>query len=312
PKVKKKKGAPDIVLSDTVRDSRLALINHHVFEVKVPAAIKDQQVTREFMATTYGGSMQATRPKIKPSKVLRHGYDKFAYLHICYHPHAPRYPGQNGLFYSTKSGQNWDGIYKVFTRDSKKASWWYDGEYESIAGPALTIDEWKLQAIEVRAHWATQICSQKWGQHVRSRILTRRELGRSGTAEEVEAVRKSGRWEAVAALDVMKAYDVGEEAIGVWILKCVGYDEAFQRELCDKFPRWVKPRPKQPKPQDTKKSTKQRNAKGSPSAKQSKRETSFESSSVWDAEIEDGDLTDDASAELEPLPLMRRGTRSRP
>lgn len=28
-------------------------------------------------------------------------------------------------------------------------------------------------------------------------------------------------------------------AINVWTMKCVGYDEAFQRELCTKYALWV-------------------------------------------------------------------------
>lgn len=65
-----------------------------------------------------------------------------------------------------------------------------------------------------------QICRQKWGKHVRSRIQARRELGRSATPEEAEAVRESGRWENITTLDVMQAYDRGHE-VSKFPLNCV-------------------------------------------------------------------------------------------
>lgn len=34
------------------------------------------------------------------------------------------------------------------------------------------------------------------------------------------------------------------QRLGVRILKCVGYDEAFQREIHDEFPNWVPPPPR--------------------------------------------------------------------
>lgn len=45
------------------------------------------------------------------------------------------------------------------------------------------------------------------------------------------------------------------QLLGVRLLKCVGYDEAFQREVHEKFQTWV-PRPEQEKKDTKKKGTK--------------------------------------------------------
>jgi len=53
--------------------------------------------------------------------------------------------------------------------------------------------------------------------------------------------------------EVMKAYNSGEERIGVWTMKCIEYDLPFQLELCEKFPLWV---PSLRKPKGSKKDPK--------------------------------------------------------
>lgn len=33
--------------------------------------------------------------------------------------------------------------------------------------------------------------------------------------------------------------DFAFQTIGVWAMKCIGYDEAFQRDILEKFQHWV-------------------------------------------------------------------------
>lgn len=116
----------------------------------LPIEIKTQSVTRDFMAATYGGSMQATRPTLSKANLRRHGYRNFAYLHIDYHPHAPQVAGHPGLFFGTKGGRDWEGgLYRVITKVPKEAKWEYKGQYEVKACASLTKEEWSSLGIEV-------------------------------------------------------------------------------------------------------------------------------------------------------------------
>jgi len=33
-----------------------------------------------------------------------------------------------------------------------------------------------------------------------------------------------------------------EQRMGVWSLKCIGYDHRFQLELCERYPSWTAPK----------------------------------------------------------------------
>ena len=77
-------------------------------------------------------------------------------------------------------------------------------------------------------------------------------------AELAEAIKSGDTFKNVTPEEIIREYDEGREAsisfcsetivvnlseflqaINVWTMKCVGYDEAFQRELCAKYPLWV-------------------------------------------------------------------------
>ncbi|KAF9530953.1 hypothetical protein CPB83DRAFT_146627 [Crepidotus variabilis] len=246
PKLKKQEGERESLVGQAIIDSRLALIGgDKPFEIGLPRAMTDQSVTREFMARTYGGSMQATCPTIGEKNRRRHNYDNFTYLHPAYHPHAPLLPGRPGLFFCCSGGGDWPGLQRVFVRDPdpKLTIWTYLGQYDIKSCPSLTKEEWKSLTIQIRAHWGNEICRQRWGGDVLLRIQARKELmpGQQLTERLLQRVQGSNRWKTVTPLEVTDAYDRGEEHIGVWTLKCVGYDEKFQRELCAKFPGWAPP-----------------------------------------------------------------------
>ena len=109
------------------------------------------------------------------------------------------------------------------------------------------------------------------------------------------------------------------QELGIWLMECVGYDNDFQLELCQKFPLWVPP------PRKAKGSGKSSSAKKTKSAglkrKRELREESLDFDSGSDDErkfdVKTGkrgkfDLDDLSQDEDEGPAYTPRGTRSRP
>lgn len=110
--------------------------------------------------------------------------------------------------------------------------------------------------------------------------------------------------------------------MGVWTMKCVGYDNQFQQELHDTFPTWVHPPPKKPKREGgrTMERRKRCNVKG-------KNQDGSDSESEGEVVESKGSYSDEDDApqskrvkrdpielpdEEEPVSYKTRGTRSRP
>ncbi|KAJ3513373.1 hypothetical protein NLJ89_g2990 [Agrocybe chaxingu] len=314
---------------DTVND-RLKLVNAVVpYEVLLDKGIQEFTVSRDFMSSVYGGSMQATCPKISDTRFRAHGYNMFTYLHEEYHPHAPRFAGGPGLFLCTAGGEDWGGLQRVFTRILSNR-WQYMGQYEIKSAKSLTPEEWRQQDQKVRQTWGNEICRQRWGSSVCARILGRRELGRNPTNKEMDEIYESGRYKRITPQEVLAAYDSGEERLGVWTMKCVDYDTEFQLELYERFPAWV-PAPRKPRKKkgDTegeskgKKSVKKEKTKAAAGltavSKKRKRDelsdsesdlTELESEDEPEHRVEEGEMED--GEPLEELLYKSKGTRSRP
>lgn len=107
-------------------------------------------VSRDFMSSEYGGSMQATFPVIGEKLKEKHGMNDFMYLHPAYQPVAPQVPGACGLFFIPISsiGQEWDTLQRVFTRIESNV-WQYMGMYRLTSSPSLTRREWLDQEPKV-------------------------------------------------------------------------------------------------------------------------------------------------------------------
>lgn len=158
---------------------------------------------------------------------------------------------------------------RVFTRIHD--GWWqYLGQYTHTKVDNLTVREWLSQPqsvsvssicisnryidlfVKVRNTWAKGILQNEWGVTVRARLTLRKELRREPTDAEVSiAIESKNKFKNVTPEAIMREYDEGREvsirfvvvfqtpanfqksiqAINVWAMKCVGYDEAFQMEL---------------------------------------------------------------------------------
>ncbi|KDR74309.1 hypothetical protein GALMADRAFT_250113 [Galerina marginata CBS 339.88] len=324
PKAKKME-ALDISL-DSIRD-RLIPIGLDPFPITLDENLQNTTVSRAFMSSRYGGNTQETFPNIGARHLATHGMNDFMYLNSMYQCRAPQFPGYPGLFFNTDTGGGWSGRHRVFTRlDSGK--WLFMGFYETKAALSLTKEEWAQLPSYTRRTWATQIINKGWGGYFRARVVARRELGRKPTKAEWLAVYDSGRYKNSTAEDVAKAFERGDELLAVFTMKCVGYDEAFQRELCEKLQHWVPPPPRKKKGDKPAPAGKNQNAKAKPAkgarkapavhdqvGQKRKRANSVESELTEIESEDDADFNEEIfelSDEEEERAYRPRGTKSRP
>ncbi|KAF9558415.1 hypothetical protein CPC08DRAFT_667608 [Agrocybe pediades] len=315
PKVKKKK---DIELTlDTIWNRLIPIGGLKLFDITLPKVNLDVMVTRQFLSSTYGGNPQRMCPKPSKKFLDVHGMNDWMYLNPDYQHVAPQVPGAPGLcFDSEEADEDFDGMKRVFTR-IQSGFWQYMGTYEikRSTPPALTMAEWRDQPRKVRSTWAREICNQGWGQSVRTRILGRKLYGdRRITVEELDKVKSmTDALNKITRDEVFRAYDEGVERLGVYTMKCVGYDNAFQLELCEKFASYVPP-PKPPKPDNATKPSSQKRKKAQNSPKtQGKKQKRKSSERDHDLDDQDGEREESDDYEgVEWKMYKNRGTRSRP
>ncbi|KAF9475824.1 hypothetical protein BDN70DRAFT_883214 [Pholiota conissans] len=296
-------------------------------------------VTRLFMASTYGGNMQATFPRPSQEFLDIHGMDDFMYLPTEYQPEAPQLPGAPGLWLRPGSRGDLEGQQRVFSKiilagGAKMGSrYQYQGQYEVRAAnpPTLTVQEWRNQPTHFHNKWAEGIVKMGWGAGVCARVVLRRQLNREPTQNEVEEVISNGLYRAVTAEEIKEAYLRGKERMGICTMKCVGYDNRFQQELHDRFPTWTPPPPRSKKkqtktlqPADSAEPRSRRGVK-----RKGRTNEAHSSDAESDTMVEDEDSASDADApkakrakrlnettkflDGEQGPVYRsRGTRSRP
>ncbi|THH17586.1 hypothetical protein EW146_g3255 [Bondarzewia mesenterica] len=232
PKIKK-----DMSLDAATVQSRILAAQANHFPITLDPAISSVTVTRRFMSYRYGGSSMEAFPSIAKRRSDAHGYKSFMYAGIGWHPNAPTRPGEPGLWYnSTPVDRGISGPYIVFV-GLESGKWLYVGQYMMISAQPLSQTEWILQDPKVKRTWATHIRSQNWGRGVRVQIILRREKGREPTYTEMVAAWGSGnKYDDITADEIAQAYEEGKQRLGIEVLKCVGYDEQFQRELAETCP----------------------------------------------------------------------------
>lgn len=119
-----------------------------------------------------------------------------------------------------------------------------------------------LHLSKVRKAWSEQILEMDWGVAIRVRVYWRQSHEGEPTEEEMEemcsdrnfyqSIKSNLTWE-----DISNAYATGQEVrksplaylacfivlqqLGVWCMKCVGYDTEFQRFLVENVGSYVPP-----------------------------------------------------------------------
>jgi uncharacterized protein DUF6697 len=100
----------------------------------------------------------------------------------------------------------------------------------------------------------------------------------------------------------LKTSSFFDQELGIWLMKCVGYDNDFQRELCNKFPLWVPP-PRKPKGSGKSMPKKKSQAAG----RKRKREESLDSDNErgFEGNTSLGGEFDDLSEDEDQVPTYR-------
>ncbi|TFY62525.1 hypothetical protein EVG20_g6671 [Dentipellis fragilis] len=232
-KIDVKKG---LELDAATVQTRIDAIGRDPFPVTLEPAIRNVWVSRDYMRVAYGGNMQETFPNIGEEMLKKHGLNDFFYLNLSYHPNGPKEPGFPGLWFdSAPSNREDDRPARTFVR-LRSSKWLYVGQYIFRNSPPLSQEEWLLQSTQVQNTWARQILRQGWGWKVRARITYRRDHMREPTQQELrDAMEAEQAFKDITARGHTCCH------LGITAIKCVGYDEEFQRKIAAEFSTWEPP-----------------------------------------------------------------------
>jgi len=240
PRVKIKK---DMLFSYEFILDRLKEIGLTRYPIDQDEATLGFAYNRYYVPSIYGGSPQDTFPTPAEKRVAEHGISNFAFLSFDWNPHAPSTPGAPGLFFhgAKVDGGRFKEALRVFVNlKGPPTLWLYVGTYEFVPSQSLSIEEFAMQMPKVKETWVTNIKGKEWGLSLLQRIYLRSQLGREPTHEESEEFGVDAKFlqEEVSVEQIMEAYATGQEKIGVYCMKCVGYDADWQKSLIAGYPKW--------------------------------------------------------------------------
>lgn len=204
-------------------------------------AIHGVKVPRMFIANTYGGSPQDTSPKISPQKLAIHGFDGFIFPGADLHPLAPQVPGAPGIWISTVGGWSRQEVMRVLVcvdSSHKPPLWQYMGQDQFRVTQCLSKEEWAAQTAQVRKGWIDGLVRYRWGQTLRARVQAINTLERAPTDQEVKSYKDLKKFASAEALAL--ALTRGDVELKLLTMRCVGYDDAFQRDVALKYPAWLR------------------------------------------------------------------------
>ncbi|KAF7976935.1 hypothetical protein HWV62_5353 [Athelia sp. TMB] len=296
------------------------------FHVPVDEAVKAVAPPRAFFSDVFGGNPQETFPTIGKKKAAEHNFRDFAFPHSHYNPvrsqaviavHGskttynllslqalPFVAGAAGLIFSPH-GLDQDypetdssHVSRLIVRLPDAALWLYVGQYQISKSTSLTQAEWLEQPSKVRSAWIRGILIKDWGRSIRTRIVLRNVLGKEPEEEEIEIAMQTDV--AITEDEISMAYNLGEERLGVFLYKCVGYDEDFGRQIFERFSTWT---PKAKEKKDGKKKSRKRKRGASVEDMLSDAASDLDMGAVVEQE-DDGEAVD--------IHYVPGGTRSRP
>ncbi|KAI0074397.1 hypothetical protein K474DRAFT_1565497, partial [Panus rudis PR-1116 ss-1] len=197
-------------------------------DVDLDEATRSVVVTREFMSCRFGGARQGLWPTIGGHR--DHNYT-FLYPTLEANPDAPCKPGDVGLLYRTVPTVPWgNAVLKVMIK-LKSPSYLYVGDYQTVETDPLTAEEYQCLPLKTKKAWAKLVTRRQKSRDIRARIKLRKTYHREPTVDEIENILATRDEIRLSDEDVIEAYSVGLETFYIWQFKCVGYDEAFQREV---------------------------------------------------------------------------------
>ncbi|TEB37851.1 hypothetical protein FA13DRAFT_1725470 [Coprinellus micaceus] len=212
----------------------------HAPSLDIAPAPSDLHVSREFLANVYGGSptqsAQHVIPSLNPSGDCRRA---FTFPRFDLNPGMPLAPGQGGIIiasrYDRKTGHPWG----LFRRDitGKTNAWW------SAMGK-MSAEVFRGQKGKVKESWANELLGWKRGlsdyyASMTARIALRKAgllPARDAAAEdelvkeELESIKiRKGR--PITRDDIIAAFERGDVAVDITLLRCVSYDRALALDI---------------------------------------------------------------------------------
>ncbi|KAH9948971.1 hypothetical protein B0H21DRAFT_882170 [Amylocystis lapponica] len=188
----------DIPEEDVFR-RRLTPIGLDSFPITLDPTLRSVGVERAFVSSRYGGSAQGLYPTVKP--ITR-----------------------------ATGAERWAAAHKMLVRSSAK-NYLYMGEYElSLCDEPLTVEEYGAMDSRIGNSFSKLLFKREEDKDIRAYLSLKRSLKREPRREEVEAELASGRPAR------MRSVLHSGRIIALWRLKCIGYDEEFQRELAANSP----------------------------------------------------------------------------
>ncbi|TDL18399.1 hypothetical protein BD410DRAFT_793297 [Rickenella mellea] len=225
---------------------RLAAAGIAPLEVNVATKLLDATITRKFLSNICGGRMQSTfsDPDAKREYGKNRSAKTFVRLVQEFNGYAPQKPGMPGLFFGNSRYHVWPvSQEQVFTR-LRSGDWLYQGDYEFIRCQSMTCAEYLLQTDGFRTSWSNRCQSAKWATYIRATIALREELHREPTGIEVDAriaaIAADRSIDKVTTNQIDTAFACGEEVIGIWAMKCIGYDASFKHTMIEQFNNWAR------------------------------------------------------------------------
>ncbi|KZT10770.1 uncharacterized protein LAESUDRAFT_755443 [Laetiporus sulphureus 93-53] len=213
---------------------RLQAIHLTVYPVTLDPFIRNKVARRGFFDKHFGGDQHRFCTSPDQAK-FNHGYRNFMFPDLLMNPHIPQRPGEPGLLCRATTEKEWlPGDVKVII-GLGDAKYLYVGEYVLSPAAPLSKQEFRDMPIRMKWLWAEYVFTSK---NVRVRVILRRQNDhREPPPAEVErAVKdKENDYTDVTHDEIIQAFERGDETIHIWGLKCVGYDERFQREIARKL-----------------------------------------------------------------------------
>ncbi|KAL7281577.1 hypothetical protein ACG7TL_004894 [Trametes sanguinea] len=200
---------------------------------------------RKVTGDNFGGSKRAMVVSYSDDNRRYHGhrYANCLYLKDLINWGIPRRPGEPGVLFIVESSLWSAGPQKVFIwLDHSK--WLYVGEYELTRAGFLSPQEFKLLPHKVRKKWGAILTTgdaqlNKF-RGLRARVSHYNRTGHVLDKEDLADALRAAPENTfqLPQQHMIDALDGGILAMKIWNMKCMGYDEDFQRRIAELASQW--------------------------------------------------------------------------
>ncbi|KAH8115786.1 hypothetical protein DFH11DRAFT_1305071 [Phellopilus nigrolimitatus] len=211
--------------------SRLGKDNLMLYPITSDAHIVKKEVSRSRFRKACGISQGPNFLGVPAEMGL--GYSRVMFPILDNNPFLPQVPGAPGLYFASRDKSKWPTEKEMVVVRYCENKCNIMGEYDMKPTKPLSGSEFEKLPVDFRTAWVDQIRYGELGRGALIAIYLRNHLGREPSQEEIEikSSNKSFNVKEVLSSDIEMAIIRGEEKINVWTMKCVGYDEAYKRQV---------------------------------------------------------------------------------